>query len=54
VKVLVNGQPIPFDMKIGEAGEAFFVLETEEEVPEDLLTSPILGATKVFRFVIHS
>ena len=48
----MNGQPVPFDMKIGEDGEAFFVLETDEEVPEDLLTSPILGATKVFLFVI--
>jgi phosphatidate phosphatase PAH1 len=35
-------------MKIGEAGEAFFVFETDEEdVPEDLLTSPLLEATKV-------
>jgi phosphatidate phosphatase LPIN len=32
-------------MKIGEAGEAFFVFETEEDVPEDLMTSPILQAT---------
>lgn len=41
----VNGHPIPFNMKIGEAGEAFFVFETEEDVPEDLITSPILQAT---------
>lgn len=45
--MLVNGEPIPFNMKIGEAGEAFFVFETTEEVPEDLLTSPLLEATKV-------
>ncbi|KAG8832137.1 hypothetical protein FRC17_001970 [Serendipita sp. 399] len=45
VNVLVNGRPIPFNMKIGEAGEAFFVFETEEEVPADLMTSPILQAT---------
>lgn len=32
-------------MKIGDAGEAFFVFETEEDVPEDLVTSPILTAT---------
>jgi len=32
-------------MKIGEAGEAFFVFETDEDVPEDLMTSPILQAT---------
>lgn len=34
-------------MKIGEAGEAFFVLETDEDVPDELLTSPLLEATKV-------
>ena len=33
-------------MKIGDAGEAFFVFETEEDIPEDLVTSPILTATK--------
>jgi phosphatidate phosphatase LPIN len=43
--VLVNGRPIPFNMKIGEAGEAFFVFETDEDVPADLMTSPILEAT---------
>ncbi|KAG9086812.1 hypothetical protein FS749_003367 [Ceratobasidium sp. UAMH 11750] len=42
VSVFVNGKPIPFDMKIGEAGEAFFVFETDEEVPEELMTSPLL------------
>ena len=45
VNVLVNGRPIPFNMKIGEAGEAFFVFETDEDVPADLMTSPILEAT---------
>ncbi|KDQ64419.1 hypothetical protein JAAARDRAFT_28049 [Jaapia argillacea MUCL 33604] len=45
VNVLVNGHPIPFHMKIGDAGEAFFVFETESEVPEDLITSPLLEAT---------
>ncbi|KAJ7228307.1 nuclear elongation and deformation protein 1 [Mycena pura] len=42
VAVSVNGHPIPFDMKIGEAGEAFFVFETDDDVPEDLITSPLL------------
>jgi phosphatidate phosphatase LPIN len=42
---LVNGILIPFNMKIGDAGEAFFVFETEEDIPEDLVTSPILTAT---------
>lgn len=34
-------------MKVGEAGEAFFVLETEEDVPEELMTSPVVMATDV-------
>ncbi|KAJ3996940.1 nuclear elongation and deformation protein 1 [Lentinula boryana] len=42
VTVSVNGHPIPFDMKIGEAGEAFFIFETDDDVPEDLITSPLL------------
>jgi phosphatidate phosphatase PAH1 len=47
VQVFVNGNPIPFNMKIGDAGEAFFVFETEDDdVPADLITSPILEATK--------
>ena len=45
MQVLVNGQPIPFDMKVGDAGEAFFVFETDEDVPEDLITSPLLTPT---------
>ncbi|KAI6152489.1 LNS2-domain-containing protein [Pisolithus tinctorius] len=45
VNVSVNGNPIPFSMKIGDAGEAFFVFETEEDIPEDLVTSPLLTAT---------
>ncbi|KAF8639669.1 hypothetical protein AX17_000933 [Amanita inopinata Kibby_2008] len=45
VNVSVNGHPIPYNMKIGGAGEAFFVIETDEDVPEDLITSPILQPT---------
>ena len=45
VNVSVNGHPIPFNMKIGEAGEAFFVFETDDDVPADLITSPILSPT---------
>lgn len=33
-------------MKIGEAGEAFFVFETDSDVPEDLITSPLLEPTQ--------
>ena len=32
-------------MKIGEAGEAFFVFETDSDVPDDLITSPLLEPT---------
>ncbi|KAI8064071.1 Lipin/Ned1/Smp2-domain-containing protein [Thamnidium elegans] len=31
-------------MKVGEAGEAFFVFETEHQVPEEFQTSPLLQA----------
>ncbi|KAI0092200.1 Lipin/Ned1/Smp2-domain-containing protein [Irpex rosettiformis] len=46
VDVFVNGNLIPFSMKIGEAGEAFFVFETDEDIPEDIVTSPLLEPTK--------
>lgn len=39
----------PFDMKVSDTGEAFFVLETEEDVPEDLLTSPVVAAADASR-----
>lgn len=42
----VNGHPIPFNMKIGEAGEAFFIFETEGDVPDELITSPLLQPTR--------
>lgn len=32
-------------MKIGEAGEAFFVFETDDDIPDDLITSPLLQPT---------
>lgn len=32
-------------MKIGEAGEAFFIFETDDDVPDDLITSPLLQPT---------
>ncbi|TFK43792.1 Lipin/Ned1/Smp2-domain-containing protein [Crucibulum laeve] len=47
VNVSVNGHPIPFNMKIGEAGEAFFVFEADDDVPADLITSPILQPTRL-------
>lgn len=30
-------------MKLGEGGEAFFVFETFDDVPEDLQTSPVVS-----------
>ncbi|KZO98164.1 LNS2-domain-containing protein, partial [Calocera viscosa TUFC12733] len=46
VTVVVNGQVTQFSMKIGEAGEAFFVCETDEDVPQELQTSPIIHASE--------
>ena len=33
-------------MKIGDAGEAFFVFETDEDIPESIATSPLLEANQ--------
>ncbi|CEP13148.1 hypothetical protein [Parasitella parasitica] len=44
VEISVNGDKVPYLMKVGEAGEAFFVFETNHEVPEEFQTSPILQA----------
>jgi phosphatidate phosphatase PAH1 len=41
VRITVNDEEIPFYMKVGETGEAFFVFETDGNVPEDLQTSPL-------------
>jgi hypothetical protein len=46
VDVAVNGKSVPFNMKVGEAGEAFFVFETDSDVPDDLITSPLLEPTQ--------
>ena len=38
--------PLPFAMKVGENGEAFFVMKVEnpeEHVPDALVTSPVVG-----------
>ncbi|KAF9104619.1 hypothetical protein BGX27_010014 [Mortierella sp. AM989] len=43
VEVRVNGEVIAFPMKVGDAGEAFFVLETNDYVPDEFATSPIAG-----------
>ncbi|MBW0482408.1 hypothetical protein O181_022123 [Austropuccinia psidii MF-1] len=44
VRILINGQPAPFSMKIGETGEAFFVFETDvDNLPDELQTSPLVS-----------
>ena len=45
VEFRVNGQKQDFPMKLGEGGEAFFVFETQESVPEALQTSPPVSPT---------
>ncbi|CAG8679067.1 9662_t:CDS:10 [Dentiscutata erythropus] len=46
VEMTVNGKVVDFPMKIGEAGEAFFVFETDKMVPEEFQTSPLTGPTQ--------
>ncbi|KAF9436119.1 hypothetical protein BGZ76_004770 [Entomortierella beljakovae] len=41
VEVTINGRTVDFPMKVGDAGEAFFVFETEQDVPEEFATSPL-------------
>ena len=44
VFVKVNDQDIPFRMKVGDTGEAFFVFQTDQDVPDHLQTSPLQAA----------
>ncbi|XP_070533057.1 phosphatidate phosphatase LPIN2-like isoform X3 [Ptychodera flava] len=41
VDIEINGEPVDLHMKLGETGEAFFVEETDGEIPDYLATSPI-------------
>lgn len=43
VDFYVNGEKIDLHMKVGEGGEAFFVFGTDADVPESLLTSPVVS-----------
>src|SRR5277367_978466 len=43
VEFMVNGVKQNYSMKLGEEGEAFFVFETSEDIPEDLQTSPLVS-----------
>ena len=45
VYVQINGVDAPYHMKVGDTGEAFFVFETDQDVPADLQTSPLTGPT---------
>lgn len=40
---MVNGVKQNYSMKLGEGGEAFFVFETSDEIPENLQTSPLIS-----------
>ncbi|RKP19129.1 LNS2-domain-containing protein, partial [Rozella allomycis CSF55] len=42
VEVCVNGKKAGINMKLGDAGEAFFVIETANPPPENYATSPLL------------
>jgi phosphatidate phosphatase LPIN len=41
VEFRVNDVVQPYNMKLGEGGEAFFVFETTNPIPEDMQTSPL-------------
>ena len=39
----VNGKKQDFAMKLGDAGEAFFVFETQHDIPPSMQTSPLVS-----------
>lgn len=43
VEFRVNGKKQDYAMKLGEGGEAFFVFETSDTIPQDLQTSPLVS-----------
>ncbi|KAL8813324.1 MAG: hypothetical protein Q9223_000161 [Gallowayella weberi] len=43
VEFKVNGVKQNYAMKLGEGGEAFFVFETSDQIPESLQTSPVVS-----------
>ncbi|KAG5300602.1 nuclear elongation and deformation protein [Histoplasma ohiense] len=43
VEFRVNGVKQDYAMKLGEGGEAFFVFETSDNIPESLQTSPLVS-----------
>lgn len=43
VEFAVNGKRQEYGMKLGEGGEAFFVFETTDAIPQSLQTSPLVS-----------
>ena len=43
VEFSVNGTKQDYAMKLGEGGEAFFVFETSDNIPEAMQTSPLVS-----------
>lgn len=43
VEFQVNGEKQEYSMKLGEGGEAFFVFETTDNIPQSLQTSPLVS-----------
>ncbi|KAL7810126.1 LNS2 domain-containing protein [Trichoderma gracile] len=43
VEFRINGVKQPYSMKLGEGGEAFFVFETSDSIPESMQTSPLVS-----------
>lgn len=43
VEFRVNGKKQDYAMKLGEGGEAFFVFETSDTIPQSLQTSPLVS-----------
>lgn len=43
----VNGAKQNYAMKLGDGGEAFFVFETYEQIPESLQTSPVVSPAAI-------
>lgn len=43
VEFRVNGVKQSYSMKLGEGGEAFFVFETTDNIPQSMQTSPLVS-----------
>lgn len=43
VEFRVNNEKQDYSMKLGDGGEAFFVFETSDDIPEALQTSPLVS-----------